>query len=79
MPDLSAYTDAQTLKLQEAPEDVPTGEMPRHVIVAAEQSLVDRVAPGARVRIVGIASIFTAKAPRVRDAPIAQSRPEASR
>ncbi|KAA0161332.1 hypothetical protein FNF27_04605 [Cafeteria roenbergensis] len=64
VPDHSAYTDAQTLKLQEAPEDVPTGEMPRHVIVAAEQSLVDRVAPGARVRIVGVASIFTAKAPR---------------
>lgn len=64
VPDSSAYSDSQTLKLQEAPEDVPTGEMPRHVIVAVERSLVDHVAPGARVRIVGVASIFTAKAPR---------------
>jgi DNA replication licensing factor MCM5 len=65
VPDNSTYTDSQSLKLQEAPEDVPTGEMPRHVVVSAERSLVDRVAPGARVRIVGIASIFTSKGPSV--------------
>jgi len=39
------------------PEDVPTGEVPRHVQVVVEQSLVGRAAPGTRVVICGIMSI----------------------
>ena len=31
IPDRCKYIDTQVLKLQEAPESVPTGEMPRHV------------------------------------------------
>ena len=31
--DKSDYVDQQTLKLQESPEDVPTGEMPRQVLL----------------------------------------------
>ncbi len=33
-----SYIDQQTLKLQEAPEEVPTGEMPRNVLLSAEVS-----------------------------------------
>jgi DNA replicative helicase MCM subunit Mcm2 (Cdc46/Mcm family) len=39
------------------PEDVPTGEVPRHVQVVAEQALVGTAVPGTRVIITGILSI----------------------
>jgi DNA replication licensing factor MCM5 len=58
LPDESAYIDQQTLKLQEAPEQVPTGEMPRHILLAADRYLVDTVSPGTRVSIIGVYSIF---------------------
>lgn len=55
------YVDQQSLKLQEAPEEVPTGEMPRHIQVTVDRYLVDRVAPGTRVSVVGISSIFNGR------------------
>lgn len=54
------YIDQQTLKLQESPEVVPTGEMPRHIMLSVDRYLVDRVTPGTRVSIIGIFSLFTA-------------------
>lgn len=69
VPDQSMYVDQQTLKLQEAPEDVLTGEMPRHMLLAVERSLVDRVAPGTRVTVLGIVSVVnTAAKSRRQDA-----------
>ncbi len=56
--DKSRYVDQQTLKLQETPEDVPTGEMPRHLLMSSERYLADAVSPGTRVRIIGVVSIF---------------------
>ncbi len=41
--DQSTFMDQQTLKLQETPEDVPTGEMPRHIMLSVERHLVDKV------------------------------------
>jgi hypothetical protein len=38
---------------------VPTGEMPRHILLSVERSLVDRVSPGTRVKVVAVASIFS--------------------
>jgi Predicted ATPase involved in replication control, Cdc46/Mcm family len=58
VPDDCQFVDQQTLKLQEAPEVVPTGEMPRSVLLAVERGLVDRAPPGTRVSIVGIVSLF---------------------
>ncbi|KAK6100641.1 DNA replication licensing factor mcm5-A [Brugia pahangi] len=57
MPDKCHCIDFQTLKLQENPEDVPHGEMPRHMQLYCDRHLTDRVAPGNRVMIVGIYSI----------------------
>ena len=62
MPDKVACNDFQILKLQEAPDSVPHGEMPRHMQLFADRFLVDRVVPGNRVTILGIYSIK--KAPR---------------
>ena len=58
VPDECHFVDQQTLKLQEAPEMVPTGEMPRSVLLAVERGLVDRAPPGTRVSIMAIVSLF---------------------
>jgi len=59
--DKCTFLDIQKLKLQEAPEDVPTGEMPRHIWLFCERNLVNMVKPGARVNIIGIYKIFDSK------------------
>jgi DNA replication licensing factor MCM5 len=59
VPDESRFVDQQTLKLQEAPERVPTGEMPRSVLLAVERSLVDVAPPGTRVSVFCIPTMFT--------------------
>ncbi|XP_045452880.1 DNA replication licensing factor Mcm5 [Melitaea cinxia] len=57
IPDKCKCIDYQVLKLQEAPEMIPQGEMPRHLTVYCERMLCERVAPGARVTVLGIYSI----------------------
>jgi len=61
IPDKCDCVDQQKLKLQELPELVPTGEMPRHLLLSADRYLTDKVVPGTRCSIVGIYSIFEAK------------------
>lgn len=56
--DLCDYVDQQSLKLQEAPELVPTGEMPRTFILSSDRYLTDKVTPGNRVKVVGVLSIM---------------------
>ncbi|RLN77591.1 hypothetical protein BBJ28_00000446 [Nothophytophthora sp. Chile5] len=60
LPDRGDYVDQQTLKLQENPEVVPTGEMPRNLALIADRHLVDRASPGTRVSVVGITSVVNA-------------------
>lgn len=57
VPDKCSCIDYQTLKLQEAPESVPQGEMPRHLQLFVDRYLCDRVVPGNRVTVMGIYSI----------------------
>ncbi|XVE97520.1 hypothetical protein REPUB_Repub03eG0026500 [Reevesia pubescens] len=60
VPDRSKYVDQQTLKLQENPEDVPTGELPRNMLLSVDRHLVQTIVPGTRLTIMGIYSIFQA-------------------
>lgn len=60
VPDKSKYVDQQTLKLQENPEDVPTGELPRNLLLSVDRQLVQKVVPGSRLTIIGIYSIYQA-------------------
>ncbi|KAI3627788.1 MCM5 [Malassezia furfur] len=53
------FVDAQTLKLQEAPDMVPVGELPRHMLLSADRALVGRVVPGAHIIATGIFSTYT--------------------
>jgi len=69
VPDESTFVDQQTLKLQEAPEKVPTGEMPRSVLLAVERSLVDVAAPGTRVSVLCIPTLFNNAASRNQKEP----------
>lgn len=50
--------DQQTLKLQESPEMVPVGELPRQVLLTLDRALVNKISPGTRLTINGIYSIF---------------------
>ena len=59
LPEKCKYIDVQTWKLQEAPEMVPTGEMPRSVLLSIDRSLVDKAIPGNRVTVTGIMSIMS--------------------
>ncbi|PCH33364.1 MCM-domain-containing protein [Wolfiporia cocos MD-104 SS10] len=54
----STFSDHQTLKLQEAPDMVPVGEMPRHMLLSADRYLTGQVVPGSRVIATGIYSTF---------------------
>lgn len=58
----STFIDQQTLKLQEAPDMVPVGEMPRHILLAADRNLTNKVIPGTRCTIMGVYSIYNTKA-----------------
>lgn len=57
MPDKCECVDFQILKLQELPDAVPQGEMPRHMQLFADRYLCDKVVPGNRLTILGIYSI----------------------
>lgn len=61
LPDRSKYVDQQQLKLQEKPEDVPTGELPRHVMLICDRTNCNRFTPGTRVTVLGIYSTFKGK------------------
>ncbi|OWF42189.1 DNA replication licensing factor mcm5-like [Mizuhopecten yessoensis] len=57
VPDKCKCVDFQNLKLQEAPEAVPNGELPRHMQLYCDRYLCDKVVPGNRVTVVGVFSI----------------------
>ncbi|KAJ6501662.1 MCM-domain-containing protein [Mycena vitilis] len=54
----STFADQQTLKLQEAPDMVPVGELPRHMLLSVDRNLTGKVVPGSRVVATGIYSTF---------------------
>lgn len=57
----STFADQQTLKLQEAPDMVPVGELPRHMLLSVDRYLAGTVVPGSRVIATGIYSTFQSK------------------
>ncbi|KAI8854439.1 MCM2/3/5 family-domain-containing protein [Chytridium lagenaria] len=62
--DKSEFVDVQSLKLQETPEMVPVGELPRHIQMHCDRALTNKIMPGVRVEITGIYSIFQNKTAR---------------
>ncbi|GAB6024446.1 minichromosome maintenance protein 5 [Chamberlinius hualienensis] len=66
MPDKCVCVDFQVLKLQECPEDVPHGEMPRHMKLYCDRYLCEKAVPGNRVVVTGVYSIVKSAAGRKR-------------
>ena len=56
--DKCSFIDQQKLKLQEAPDMVPVGELPRHIELSADRGLTNRATPGSRCNVIGIYSIY---------------------
>lgn len=56
--DRCRFVDQQMIKLQEAPDMVPVGELPRHMMLHAERYLTAKVVPGSRIIATGIYSTF---------------------
>lgn len=54
------FVDSQTVKLQEAPDMVPVGELPRHMLLSIDRTLAGRVVPGSRIIATGVYSTFSA-------------------
>ena len=55
--DKSVFIDWQKAVIQERPEEVPPGQLPRSIEVVLKDELVDTVRPGDRVSIVGIVRV----------------------
>ncbi|KAK9474798.1 MCM2/3/5 family-domain-containing protein [Dipodascopsis tothii] len=55
------FIDQQVLKLQEAPDMVPVGELPRHIVLSCDRYLTNRVIPGSRCTVMGVYSIYQNK------------------
>ncbi|MEM4576982.1 MAG: minichromosome maintenance protein MCM [Candidatus Nezhaarchaeales archaeon] len=64
-PENSTYMDVQTLVIQEKPEDVPSGQLPRSVEVFVTDDLVDKARPGDRVLVSGILSVRQDHSPKL--------------
>mmetsp|Transcript_8989 Transcript_8989/g.21914 ORF Transcript_8989/g.21914 Transcript_8989/m.21914 type:complete len:796 (+) Transcript_8989:409-2796(+) len=54
VPDECDYWDMQEIKLQELPEDVPLGDMPRSITCFLNRSMVDTLQPGNRIAVIGV-------------------------
>ncbi|KAI9023295.1 MCM2/3/5 family-domain-containing protein [Hyaloraphidium curvatum] len=59
--DKCRFVDQQSMKLQETPDMIPVGELPRPILLSADRDLCNRVMPGARITVTGIYSTFQNK------------------
>jgi replicative DNA helicase Mcm len=60
----SEFVDSQEIRVQERPEDLPPGQLPRWIDVRLVEDLVDTARPGDRVTITGIVRTQKAYLPR---------------
>ncbi|KAF1962448.1 DNA replication licensing factor mcm5 [Byssothecium circinans] len=69
------FIDQQVLKMQEAPDQVPVGELPRHIMISADRYLANRVVPGTRCTVMGVFSIYQAKGNKSQGGAVAIRNP----
>ena len=55
MEKLSTFMNSQEIRIQERPEDLPPGQLPRAMDIKLSEDLVDIARPGDRVSITGVA------------------------
>jgi len=62
----STFIDSQDVRIQERPEDLPPGQLPRWLdIKLLERDLVDAARPGDHVSVVGVTRAVAARLPKV--------------
>lgn len=54
----STWIDRQTLKLQESPQSIPTGELPRTILLSVDRALVGAAQPGSRISVTGLYTVM---------------------
>lgn len=64
IPELSQFVDTQTVKIQEFPEDVPSGDMARTLMLNCSNGFAGRLIPGDHVRVVGVHSTSNSNSSR---------------
>lgn len=64
VPEKSVFIDWQKITVQEKPEDVPAGTIPRSVDVILSEDLVDTVRPGDRVSVIGVPKLLSMGSPK---------------
>jgi len=57
IPEKSTLIDWQKIVLQERPEEVPSGQLPRSIEIVLHDDIVDLARPGDRVSVVGIVRV----------------------
>ncbi|MCD6324550.1 MAG: hypothetical protein J7L55_05545 [Desulfurococcales archaeon] len=60
LPEKSKFRDWQKIVIQEKPEEIPAGQIPRSLEVVLTDDLVDTARPGDRVTIVGVLRLANA-------------------
>ncbi|MCW4008974.1 MAG: minichromosome maintenance protein MCM [Candidatus Bathyarchaeota archaeon] len=60
----SSFIDSQELRLQESPDELPPGEIPRSLSVHVTEDLVNKVRPGDRVIVVGVVRTVASRVPK---------------
>jgi replicative DNA helicase Mcm len=68
LPEKSKFIDLQKFVLQEKPEELPPGQLPRSIEVLVKEDLVDLVRPGDRATVIGFLKMEEDKK-LVRNAP----------
>ena len=64
VPEKSKLIDWQKAILQERPEEIPPGQLPRQLEVVLEDDLVDSARPGDRVKLVGVLELKQDTSPK---------------
>lgn len=78
VPEKSKFIDWQKFVLQEKPEELPPGQLPRSIEVIIKEDLVDTIRPGDRAVVTGFLSVVSERTIKKETPPIFKTYLEAN-